>query len=97
MNWWETNVELRIPLLQLGSDPENILAVSHSACIKGLFKALLEEGRVEKPPGFVKNHCYNASITTIEIRRDGSAIFKKHCDVSHLRSIHYYDSDTDET
>lgn len=65
-------------------EPQNILLVSHGAYISSLCHMLIEFKYIEAPPDLQWDWCFNTSVTTIDLRRDGRGTLVKYADISHL-------------
>ncbi|KAF8517601.1 phosphoglycerate mutase-like protein [Hysterangium stoloniferum] len=83
MHFWD---EILLPSVQKirRDTPSNILVVSHGGFISTFVRAAMNNKGVVPASGVKINWCPNISLTTIEVRHDGSSVLHSFGDVSHV-------------
>ncbi|KAL5511308.1 hypothetical protein ACEPAH_4524 [Sanghuangporus vaninii] len=84
ISWWMETIEQKLPTLPIQSRVYNILIVSHGAFISTLIRELVLSKRLDAAPNVAIGPCFNSSITTIAMRRDGRGVLERFADISHL-------------
>lgn len=89
MRWWNLLVQRHVtsvPAL-LGDevpDTRNILVVSHGGTIGLLIEELIGSRKVRRADGIMVGRCLNASVTVIELERNGKGVLVSYADTTHL-------------
>ncbi|KAL5489968.1 hypothetical protein ACEPAI_4801 [Sanghuangporus weigelae] len=84
IEWWMETIERKLPTLPIQPRTYNILIISHGAFIATLTRELVLSKRLDAAPNVTIGSCFNTSITTIAMRRDGRGVLERYADISHL-------------
>ncbi|KAI0929178.1 hypothetical protein AcV5_006513 [Taiwanofungus camphoratus] len=88
--WWNNTILRYAESLQaresMQGKPAHVLVVSHGGYIGRLIANLIESGRVQCAQGLVLSKCWNASISMVELNRDGKGQLVTYSDTTHLNT-----------
>lgn len=96
-SWWDHSIRKTVATLSPKPQdiPHNILVTTHGGFVGALVRNLVQGGSLKCRKEIAIWKCYNASITIIDVERDGVETLVQYSGIDHLQRRSIVDNNVD--